>query len=279
MSTIVGANGTVTTTGGATSASAGGEASIRVDGQAGTEGGASVTGQGENIDLGQGEDSLAATETAGNDSLTGGQGNDSVAPAEGDETDEQLIARMNEAGGIYADPIYQPFAVQFERQGDLTSEQRAAAAAAFGVPQSLVDTFVDNQVALRDLQPVALEVAAKPYWDVVGGKEEFAKFGKWGRDGGLTQQEQDDYKQALQSSPAGAIAMLKGFNERYKEATKVPFDATESAGGEGPSGSSKPTPFASLDEQTKAMQDPRYQSDEAYRAEVARRMSVSNYSK
>jgi hypothetical protein len=64
-------------------------------------------------------------------------------------TDDEIRAVLKEAGGLYADPRYEPFAIAYERGGKLDDTQIAQAAAAFGVTTDVVKDVIKGQEALR----------------------------------------------------------------------------------------------------------------------------------
>lgn len=214
--------------------------------------------------------------TSGTDTITGGAAKDALP--EGARSDDEIKASLKEAGGIFADERYEAGAIEFERTGDVSPETRAKIAEAFGVPANAVDGFIEGQKALRagataaataDQAKAIAEVHA-----VIGSEADYGKFMEWSKEN-LSNDEKVAYNEALDKAPAAAKVMLAGFNEKYKSAGNgAPRDLTEEARG----GTAAATAgYASSAEMQTAMSDPRYESDPAFRAQVAAKVAISKF--
>lgn len=240
------------------------------------------TGRGQDTQGGDsGTDSVAAG--SGNDTLVGGQGNDAIQ-----ETDEALLARLKEAGGIYADERYAPFALEFEKSGGkgLSEESLKKAAAAFGQSVEVIKQFIDGQVATRQLaaatagQPSAEQVAtAAAILEVVPAEADYKAILEWGKEG-LTAGERSAYDGALDRGDKETVkALLGSFVAKMNAAGagKGPRDATTEGSGADGGNAPAATPYASQAQMSADMSKPQYATDPAFRAEVQARLAVSKF--
>ncbi len=145
-------------------------------------------------------------------------------------TDDQIRENLKKAGGLYATPEYEPFALAFERNGDLTEEERAQAATDLKVGREMVDAFVDAQKGARafaalqaktsqEAVDAATAQATKDIHAVMGGEEAYGKFVEWSaQPGNLTKAEATAYNKALDTDPETAKVLLEGFKAKYEEA-------------------------------------------------------------
>jgi hypothetical protein len=131
-----------------------------------------------------------------------------------------------------------------------------------------MDRYIQGQAALaREYEGELAEV--------VGGREALSHVLEWARDN-IPKGEQLSYNRAVDGGDlAESKLLLRGIAAAYtakegKEPNLVtPVETVPRAGGV--------APFASVAQQTAAIQDPRYAKDPAYREEVAQRIAVSNY--
>lgn len=210
----------------------------------------------------------------------GGQDSQTATTKEDDapRSDEEIIASLKEAGGIYADERYQPFALEFEKTGGLSEDSVKKAAEAFSIPEDFVKQFVEGQKAMRASagQPTAEQIAlAGKLTEVVSDQGEYAKVLEWGREN-IPQSLQEAYNAALDRNDAAtAQALLKGFYADYKAAGegKGPRDVTEEGGLDG--AHSEEPGYASQEEMLADMRKPEYETDAAFRAKVERRVAKS----
>ncbi len=219
----------------------------------------------------------ASTEgTAGQDTLKGAAGNDVV------RTDDEIKASLKEAGGIYADPKYEPFALEFEKTGQLSPESITKAAADFGISEDFVKEFVKGQTALKATagQPAAADVAlASALTEVAPDEKTYNDILEWGREN-LTAKEQSAYNSALdRKDGTTAATLLAGFKAKWAADGngKGPRDVTSEGSTASGQGATAATGYASMEEQKAAQRDPRYDKDPAYRAEVERKIGASNF--
>jgi Ca2+-binding RTX toxin-like protein len=215
---------------------------------------------------------------AGEDTLKGGQGNDAIT-----ESDDAIKARLKEAGGIYADDRYAPFALEFEKTGDLTADSVKKAAEAFNIPQDFVQEFINNAKVAKTAaqqsagQPSPEQVRmATAIVEIVPDEAGYKAILEWGKDN-LSAPEKTAYDSALNRGDVDtAKALLTGFQQRFNASGNGPGprDVTK----EGQGGDSGGTPgFASSAEMQAAMRDPKYANDPAYRRTVELRVAASKF--
>lgn len=229
----------------------------------------------------------AGTEVAatGDDTLTGGQGEDKLPEP---VTDDALKERLKAAGGIYADPKYEPYALEFEKSGGkgLSEESLAKAAADFGVPVEAVKAFMDGQIAQRQLQasqagqPTAEQVAtATAIVEVIPNEADYKALLAWGKDG-LSADDRAAYDAALDRGDKATVKSLLGaFQAKFAASGqgKSPRDVTQEGAGEDTHGSSGAKPYTSQAQVEADMNNPQYAKDPAFRKEVQDRIAVSRY--
>lgn len=138
---------------------------------------------------------------------------------------------------------------------------------AIGLDKATVENIAAGQIALqqlRDQKAMAL----------VGGQQSFEAMRDWASTA-FSEAEQAHFNKVVASGTEVELqtAML-ALKSRYEAARgQQPALVNGAAGGAPAVGA-----YASRGEITAAMRDPRYQSDEAYRAEVARRLDLTDYS-
>lgn len=225
-----------------------------------------------------------ATAAAGEDTLKGGQGNDAIVP-----TDDEIRANLQKAGGIFADPKYEPFALEFEKGGGkmLSDESLGKAAEAFGVPVDAVREFIQGQIASRQLQaaqsgqPSAEAIqTAQAIVAVVPDEADYRALLQWGKEG-LTADERSAYDAALDRNDTATVKALLGSFQAKMNASgagKGPRDVTSeaAAGGQGAAGGVQG--YESSAQMQADMAKPEYRTDPAFRSQVEKRVAASKFS-
>ena len=151
----------------------------------------------------------------------------------------------------------------FENDGKLADETYEALAKV-GLNRELVDSYARGQAALQDSESTAIKSAANGEYDSMS---------EWAGEV-LSDEEMNTFNDVVNNGTVEhAKLAVSGLYARYKNET----------GGQGPklvTGNTTGTstmPYQSMQEVSRAMQDPRYKSgDKAYHAEVDRRLAVSN---
>ncbi len=159
---------------------------------------------------------------------------------------------------------------EFDTTGDVSEDGRAKIAEAlkaqFGEQaRAVVDQFIDGRKSALAARDAELYAAA-------GGKEGYGEMATWAK-AALTEAEIGQYNAALNSGDTqAALLAIKGLRARY-----------EGANGRDPQligGSATPAAsagFRSVDEMKRAMSDPRYKSDPAFRADVEKRVAGASF--
>lgn len=154
------------------------------------------------------------------------------------------------------------FSTEFAQAGNLSeaSYQKLEAA---GIPKPMVDAYIAGQQALANqVRAQGLEAA--------GGEEQFNAMAAWAKNG-LTAGELQAYNDAVTTGTVDQAKLaISGLRARYEAANgREPnlLGGANAAGGQ--------AGFGSRAEMVKAMSDPRYQKDEAYRKSVENKLAVT----
>lgn len=152
----------------------------------------------------------------------------------------------------------------FENDGTLKDETYEALAKA-GLSRELVDNFARGQAALQENEATQIKGAANGDYDAMSdwaGKT-------------LSDEEMDTFNDVVNNGTIEhAKLAVSGLHARYRAEVggNQPKLVTGNTTG------SSTMPFQSMQEVSRAMQDPRYKSgDKAYHAELDRRLSVSTF--
>lgn len=193
---------------------------------------------------------------------------------EGDKapTDEEARKAIEESGVDNA-----PYQSEFDTSGDLSPESRAKAAKEYGPlikkmfgenadPEAIVNSWVDGQKNLRSNYQSEVKKAA-------GGDDNYEAMVAWAATN-YDQKAIAAYDAAVNSGDINAARQaVESLVARY---TKANGSVPNLLDGDGPSGSGVQG-FASAYEMQKAIADPRYEKDVAYRKSVEQRIGKSNF--
>lgn len=151
------------------------------------------------------------------------------------------------------------FHKEFAETGGL-GEESYGKLAKLGFDKATVDTYIAGVSALTERQTAQV-------YSIAGGQDQLQAINAWAAEN-LTADELDTYNRAVTSGRESDMTFaLKGLVSRYRaENGSEPTLMT------GKGTASKATGFRSSAEMKAAMADPRYESDEAYRADVADRV-------
>ena len=140
----------------------------------------------------------------------------------------------------------------------------------------MVDFTIKGMEADFNANASALDAQANEVRDVFGGEEGYNSFAEWAGNGGLTEAEVEAYNGLEAAGNLSALKiMAEAFKARFEADGNAPRrDITEEAG-KGQSTAGGAVPFASEAEQTRAILDPRYRDDPAYRAQVDARIAAT----
>lgn len=154
-----------------------------------------------------------------------------------------------------------------ENDGKLSDASIAALNKA-GIPTTTIETFVKGAEAQAQL--IVTEMTK-----VAGGEQQLAQVFDWAR-ANMSQAERDEYNAAInQNNPGTTKLVFEGLYARYQAATgsEPQLIGGSSRAAEGAEG------YQSRAEMTRAMRDPRYASDPAYRKGVEKKTGATDFSK
>lgn len=150
---------------------------------------------------------------------------------------------------------------EYAKDGDL-SEASYEKLAKVGIPKEMVDTYIEGQKA------IAAQTRAESV-KLVGGEDKYVEMVTWAGQN-LKADEVAAYNSAVAGDPASRALAIQGLHAKFTQARGS--DPTLVNGGtNSPAGNG----FRSTQEMTKAMQDPRYNVDPAYTADVIQRVSIT----
>lgn len=156
---------------------------------------------------------------------------------------------------------YAAMASEVASTGKLSDASRQALIAS-GMPESIIDTYVEAQAGKVTAFKASLHEA-------VGGADAFDLITTWGAQN-LTADEQAYFQGEIEKGEAEAKTAMEVLKARYEKSMgKLPkllsgATATNDSAG-----------FTSLEEQKAAQRDPRYRTDPAYREQVIARIMAS----
>lgn len=165
---------------------------------------------------------------------------------------------------ILSDEEMSVFSREVISQGELSPESYTALEAK-GFPRVLVDQYVEG------LQAVTAQKLTSVF-DAVGGKDTYQAMTEWAQ-ANLSQDEIQAYNSTVESGNVQtALLAVRGLHATFvQKRGSAPVLLKGKAGD-----ATSTQPFRSTAEMVKAMQDPRYAKDPAYRADVERRLERAN---
>lgn len=146
------------------------------------------------------------------------------------------------------------------------SDESYAALEAQGLSKDYVDAYVDGMKARA-------EVVTRQVYDAAGGENSYKAIQEWAA-ANLSEQEVAAANEAFNSGKLDiVVGQVKSLKSRYDAAVGTSGRRIEAEGGGGSPGAG--SPFRSKEEVTAAMASPKYMTDPAFRADVAKRMAAS----
>jgi hypothetical protein len=156
-----------------------------------------------------------------------------------------------------------PFQNEYDQNGKLSEETYQKLQKEYRVGRNLIDEVIASRVA-------KVQSFQKEVFDSVGGQETFGQMLDWAK-GNLAPSEQAAYDKAMASGDPGVIKLaVHAVHSKFNAA----FGSDPNLVG-GRAGAAGIKPFRSLAELTQAMGDPRYEHDDAFRADVEKRVAIS----
>jgi hypothetical protein len=215
------------------------------------------------------EDKQAQTKKAAEDALAAVKAKEGATPEEIAAAEAALAEASKPLPTDASTPepkkvteeVQAKFTEEFNTSGDLTPESRSAAAEAYGVPQEMVDAYVEGQKALR-------EQLRGEVFKLTDGESGYTAMSQWASTN-VPKADLEAFNASLAGSVPQAHAAIRDLYSRYK--ASVGTDPTLVGGG----GSTVSNGFRSQQEMVTAMSDPRYSADPAYRKDIEARLAVT----
>lgn len=159
---------------------------------------------------------------------------------------------------------YSAISTRYQENGSLLASDRAALNKA-GVPDAMIDAYVAGQQAQLDAFTNSLLAE-------VGGREKYDELAKWAKQGGLTKGEADAYDRVLQGNdPEAAKLAIAGLKAKRDAKMGVDPGLITAQTGAASAGDV----FRDSAQLVAAMSKPEYKTSQAYRDEVAEKLSRS----
>ena len=199
------------------------------------------------------------------------------------ETYGEAMASVFDKAGLHAKSVDEYF-----KENGTFPEEAYAGLEKEGYTRPMVDSYLrgvaaskaapavtaEPSEAEKEAQAIVARDAEKAIMDTVGGKDAYLQMCAWAKSN-MSAEEQGTYNRIMESGSKDAVAWaVRGLAQRYGKS--VGNDPKLISGGPATSGEAG---FSNWTEVTKAMRSPEYETDPAYRAKVADRMSRSNLSK
>ena len=201
-----------------------------------------------------------------------------------DAIEDHIEEAVEDASGVRID--FEALEAEYDKNAALSDESYAMLAKA-GIPRSVVDRHIEGRLAAHEkLRAEILEM--------VGGPERYQQMTDWAR-AALSTEAFARFEASLKGAPKAVKAMIAELAELYGEAMEkraaaplqslresalIGFDAAKvdrtRVGAARCSEAPSRQRFDSADQLAKAIRDPRYRSDPAYRAWVAETVAQSD---
>jgi hypothetical protein len=188
---------------------------------------------------------------------------DTPPPEEQEETPKRAnvdeVSKALQTQGL----DFAKYATEYAQQGELSDDSYNELAQG-GMTAEVVDTWIAGQSA------IANQITEKAY-DSVGGQKEYNDLIEWAKTT-LPENEIDAFNRAIENPNTDDVLFaIKSLQARKTiEVGETPTLLQGDTGGKGIS------TYKSVNQLTKAMNDPRYQNDPAYRDEVTQKLSQSS---
>ena len=198
------------------------------------------------------------------ESRLGRQGQQQTGETELQPSSENVDQSYQEAEEVVenAGLDFQMLANEYAQNGELSDDSYNALSEA-GIPQQMVDQFIEGQEAKTQL-------IQQNAFNIVGGEQRYKSMIEWAK-GNLSKGEIEAFNQDIgQQDLERTQFAIKGLFTRYAMANGVQPNLVKGTGQARPGG------FQSVAQLKEAMKDSRYKNDPAYRNEVMQKLSVSN---
>jgi hypothetical protein len=179
-------------------------------------------------------------------------------------------------GKLFEDAEVDPFTISKEfhdNKGSISSENKQKLIDS-GLSEASIDSYLAGRAAESGYGENQTDITEKEtdgIMDSVGGKESYAELMSWANDN-VSDAEAEAYDSIVQTGKPDAIQLaLNGIKAKYDEA-----NGYEGRMLTGKAAQSNTDLFRSQAEVVRAMNDPRYDSDPAYRQDVYNKLERSN---
>jgi len=156
-----------------------------------------------------------------------------------------------------------PFHDEYQQLGSLTEESYGLLEKQ-GLSRAVVDDYISGLKATSDIHEAGM-------YDSVGGEENYKKMVAWSETN-LTDEEKGVFNAEIFTPGAGADAALAGLYARFQNDVGTDSNYIEGGGGGDAGGDA----YESNEQLMVDMRNPKYQQDEAFRAEVRAKLARSN---
>ena len=180
-------------------------------------------------------------------------------PTQEETTPEVTKEAVEQQTGMSLDPFYDEFA----QNGSLSDESYEKLNET-GLSKELVDSYIEGQMALADQSVSEIQ-------NSVGGEQQYKTIIQWASENLADSEINTFNKQIEEGTIDEAKFSIKALESRYKLANGVEPNLVQ-----GTKAGAGADTFRSVQQVVEAMNDPRYETDPAYRDEVARRMKNSD---
>ncbi|MGQ0595847.1 capsid assembly protein [Aquabacterium sp.] len=208
--------------------------------------------------------------------------NEPEAPQETQQTTEQS----------QTDSPFKEFYTEFAEKGDISEASKTKLlelTRSKGLDDALVEAYIDGQKALKGAQTTQEQAAAleanklevarnesyKAGITAAGGEDAYKQMTAWARTN-LSDAELKAFNAQVEVSKEAAMLAIDGLKSRWTRATGQVPGRTLSGGAAGDG--SGITAFSSQEDVETAMSDKRYANDPKFRAQVAKRLALTDAS-
>jgi hypothetical protein len=175
------------------------------------------------------------------------------------DTDLEIANKAAASAGLNVQDLQS----EFDNTGELKTESYDALEKA-GIPKDYVDQFIAGQLAMRENLISSVK-------GIAGGNDGYSNMVEWASDN-LSDAEKTAYNNSVNTNDVESIKLaVNGLKARYEA-----VNGTEPTLATGKASTSTAGGFRSWAEVTAAMDDPRYTKDEAYQADIQRKLQNSN---
>lgn len=158
---------------------------------------------------------------------------------------------------------FQKYTDEFNEKGELSEDTYKELQEKYNLPKEVVDNYVNTTKQ-------AAEAVTQAGFAAAGGQEQFSRMTEWAR-ANLSEAEIQEFNESVGTSDVSkAVEAVTALRQKYTDAKGVEPNLVE--GGGSPRGT---TGYQSRAEMSADMRDPRYKTDEAFRAEVQRKIKLS----